>query len=197
MRATPRQSGAKWLGAIAKVARQENKGAMPFDRNDDRPKRSWKEIDQRKAGTFKPASDGADSRPEGRPSHAYNAYKTQLGRLFDQGGIGASPPEAAQHAARRTMERDLLQHTHPRALGTAAQAFVATHGLPQDGEVLMHLLAVDDEALTLQVVQALGVQVAAGGFKRTQALRARLQALAVECDAPKIRAAAKSILAGL
>ena len=170
---------------------------MPDNDHDERPKRSFKEIDQRRAGTSRAAESGAGFRGEARPSHAYNAYKNQLGKLFDRGGMVPGAPVAEGRAARLAAERSLLAHTHPKALQEAALAFVDANGLPEDIEVLMALLAVGHEPLLLEVVEALGAVVEAGTCKRTQALKARLKALVVDCDAPKIIRRAKTILAAL
>lgn len=171
--------------------------AMSADDHDDRPKPSWKEIDQRRTGATARGSGRSDECAEARPSHAYKAYKSRLGKLFDRGGMMPGAGKTAAEMARAAGERALLLHTRPKALEAAALAYEAAFGLPRDAEVLMACLAVGHEPLLLRVVTALGVLVQAGAVQRTRALKARLGALLADCDAPKIIAGAKHILAAL
>lgn len=164
---------------------------------DDRPKKSWKEIDQRRESGRKPDAGGGAQGREQRPSHAYNAYKNQLGRLFDQGGMGATP-EGLQAASKdKATQRALLDITNPLALQKAALVHIAEAGLPTDPEVLMALLVVSDEALLKQVLVAIAHAVEQNKIKRLQTLRSRLTTLKLTCDAPKIIALAQGILTQL
>lgn len=168
-------------------------------RDDDRPKRSWKEIDQAKTLGKKPKDDGG-SAPSGGPNrYAYNSYKNQLNRLFDQGGMGAltSPEGAAGPMAQRQAEQALLQHKTPKAFATAVRAYIDEHGLPKDPAVLMACFDLTDESLVMQALTAVQALLDAGTIKRLQALRSRLNTLVLSHDAPKILASAKAMLAQL
>jgi hypothetical protein len=168
--------------------------ADSFD--DNRPKKSWKEIDQRRESGRKNDDAGGGAR-ERRPTHAYNAYKNQLGRLFDQGGIGATPEGAELAKTDLAAQRGLLAITNPLALQKAAIRHIAAAGMPTDPEVLMALLVVSDEKLIKMALEALAEALGEGKIKRLQTLRSRLTTLKLTCDAPKIVALAQGILAQL
>lgn len=169
-------------------------------KDDDRPKRSWKEIDQAKTLGKKPQQDSGDG--GGGPAqnrYAYNKYKSQLNRLFDQGGIGALMQQGAPSPTQTVhkAERTLLEQTTPKAFAKALEAHMQQHGMPKDVEVLMACFDLADEKVLLQALEAVQQSLDAGSVKRLQALRSRLNTLLLSCDAPKIVARAKAMLAQL
>ena len=169
---------------------------MARDPDDSRPKRSWKEIDQAKTSGKRPAEGPSGPSQHPKDRYAYNSYKTQLGRLFDQGGMGAlmgqQGPTTAQ--SKRALERELTEHVSPKAFEAALKAHMDKHGLPEDADVLMRAFDISDEAVLMQALQALQTRLDEGATLRRQALRSRLNTLVVSCDAPKIVARAKAML---
>ena len=169
---------------------------MARDPDDSRPKRSWKEIDQAKTSGKRPSDSTAGRSQSAKDRYAYNSYKTQLNRLFDQGGIGAlmgtDGPSPAQ--SKRALERALTEHVSPKAFEAALKAHMDQHGLPEDADVLMRAFDVTDEKVLMRALEALKDRLAQGAPLRRQALRSRLKTLVLSCDAPKIVATAKAML---
>jgi hypothetical protein len=169
---------------------------MARDPDDSRPKRSWKEIDQAKTSGKRPADAQAGRSSSAKDRYAYNSYKTQLSRLFDQGGMGAlmgqEGPSTAQ--SKRVLERALIEHISPKAFEAALKAHMDQHGLPEEPDVLMRALDVSDEKVLMQALEALQTRLAQGAPLRRQTLRSRLKTLVLSCDAPKILAKAKAMI---
>ena len=172
---------------------------MPRDSDDDRPRKSWREIDQsREKGSGSPRPAAAD-RPNN--SQAYRSYKTQLNRLFDGGHM----PEAiksklgdtavAPGVKERKAANDLIiAATNPKQLQTAVHAFTAAYGLPEDEAALTKMLDLTDESWVLQSINALATLQREGVLKRGAALRGRLKTVEMTIDEPDVRQAARDLL---
>src|SRR5690349_19435348 len=116
--------------------------------SDDRPKKSWREIDKgrdRSGGAAQPRRDPDErSKAKVEKTAAYSKYKANLDKLFTPGGaalpeslrekLGPASPEAQR-------ERGLLDAL--RGAPNDANLRAALDGgveLPEDGRLLMSLL---------------------------------------------------------
>jgi hypothetical protein len=152
--------------------------------DDDRPKKSWREIDasrDRSGGAQKKRDPDEKGRAKVEKSAAYSKYKSQLDKLFTPGG--ASLPESM---------REKLGPTSPeaKAIKEASEALRASPGedtlarclelgasLGDDPRVLLGLLEVKNEALLPSVLEALSAIVASGKKPNRMLLIQKLDAL--------------------
>lgn len=131
---------------------------------DDRPKKSWREIDASKDRS----SHRKDDRPRlgtkaaQRSSAAQQQYRSALEKLFDGGGAGATAgwskvlPEMPKDPAtegRQELLRAIRTATGRSAVEKAVAALLARFPLPDDPDVLTQVLVHGDDDL---VRQALG-----------------------------------------
>ncbi len=176
--------------------------------DDDKPKRSWREIDQmrdksahRREGGGGP-SGAAQARLE--RSQAYRSYKTQLDKLFDGGGV----PDAlkakleekgigAESKRKKELAQAIAAASGPAAIRAALGEHEAAFGMPDDEAALARLLELDDEAVVLRALGAIDALHAQGGLKRASSLKARVKTVQMTMDAPKVVEAARALLAKL
>lgn len=179
---------------------------MPRDNNDDdRPKKSWREIDQSREKGAGSRSGTQGPSPRHERSQAYRSYKTQLNKLFDGGGV---LPEALQTKlgdsgvasdakARKEALAALAAAATPKALRAALQAFEAAHGFPEDEEVLAKIIDLGGEAMVLKAIETLAALQREGRLKRAASLKARLKTAHMTHDDPDLRSAAAELLGKL
>jgi hypothetical protein len=127
-----------------------------------------------------------------------------LNRLFDEGltaavaaGPGGAKAVLGGQRAQRAAEAALLELPEGRALLAQAEQHIAAYGMPTSEEVLARLMALDKALLALAALEALTQQLEAGTLKRHKALKARLNALVMTSDLPKVVAAASRLLGAL
>lgn len=175
---------------------------MPRDDHDDRPKKSWREIDQsREKGTSRSERPdrGADRLQK---SQAYRNYKSQLNKLFDGGGV---LPEAlatklgdtgvaSEAKQRKDALAAILAAQKPKDVKAAVKAYETVFGFPDDEEALGKILDLSDEDLVMRALQTLSQLNAAGPLKRASSLKARLKTVQISMDDPEIVSAAKALL---
>lgn len=161
--------------------------------SDDRPKKSWRDIDRSR----EKGRDGSERGPSARErervekSAAYSKYKSQLDKLFTPGGaalpeslrdkLGPASPEAAHR-------RKLLDALRASPSDETLRAFVAEGApLPEDARLLMGLLDLKDESLLIPVLKAL-LALVEGGQKPSRML------LVQKLDALKHRASDAEVI---
>jgi hypothetical protein len=151
--------------------------------SDDRPKKSWKEIDaarDRSGGGAKRRDPEESAREKAAKSAAYSKYKQQLDKLFKPGGTEL--PEQMKEKLGPTSEdakknrevADALRKSPGEA--TLAQYLKTGQPLPDDPRLLTGLLDVKDEELMRPVLQALLTLVESGKKPNRMLLIQRLEA---------------------
>jgi len=173
------------------------------DNDGERPKRSWREIDQMRDGSThrKEPKSGGGPAPHVERSQAYRAYKSQLNKLFDGGG---SLPDAikqqleekgvAKDASRKkTMADAIIAATSPKGAVAALEAFKSEYGFPQNEEVLSRLLDLSDEAILTEAMSTIAMLKEGGRLKRGNALKARLKTVEMTVDGPDVQRAAREL----
>jgi hypothetical protein len=151
--------------------------------DDDRPKKSWREIDAgRDRGGLKKKRDPEErSRVKAEKSAAYSKYKSQLDKLFTPGlaslpesmreKLGPTSPEAkARKDALDALRASPNEETLARCLESGAQ-------LPDDPRTLMTLLDVKNEQLLPPVLESLAAIVASGKKPNRMLLVQKLDSL--------------------
>ncbi len=174
--------------------------------DNDRPKKSWSEIDKARDKSAHRAEGAGGSHSEERlqRSQAYRNYKTQLNKLFDGGAL----PEAlkskldeagvgADAKRKKAAEQAILAATKPSEVRAALEAHKGDHGFPDNEEVLGKLLDLEDAAVALEAITTIARLHAEGGLKRASSLRARLKTAQMTIDSAKVQQAARDLLAKL
>ncbi len=173
--------------------------------NDDREKRSWREIDAMRDKSHQRAGAGPSrgTRPIER-TQAYRAYKTELGKLFDGGGLPEALKSKLESAGvglvdnakrKKELTKALLDAHGSAAVRACLAQYREAYGEPDREDVLAKLLETDDEAMVLTALTAAAKLQSAGSLKRSASLKARIKTAEMTMDAAKITALAKEILA--
>jgi hypothetical protein len=135
--------------------------------DDDRPKRSWREIDQMRDGT-RPRDQGkARGRyAEAREKRASEQYVKQLDRLFTdtQGGAEGEALAAAVRAAHGTPE-----------LVASCREFRDALGMPHDPALLSLFLDCDDREFVIAALEELLQLARAGSLEASSGLRSQIR----------------------
>ena len=170
--------------------------------DDDRPKRSWREIDQKKdTSSHRPGSQKEDKRVH--TSQAYRSYKTQLNKLFDGKGV---LPDALKskledtdvsiaNKKRREAADIVLAADRPRKIRKLFKTYQDEFGFPHnDEELLVKLLETDDEDIIIEALTALGTLLDEGELRRGSSLKGRIQTAQISVDAPAVRELGDAII---
>ena len=151
--------------------------------SDDRPKKSWKEIDaarDRSGGGAKRRDPDESARERAAKSAAYSKYKSQLDNLFKPGGTEL--PEQMKEKLGPTSEDSKKNREAADALRkgpseSTLSAYLETgQPLPDDPRLLTGLLDIKNEALMRPVLQALLALVESGKKPNRMLLIQRLEA---------------------
>lgn len=172
--------------------------------DDDRPKKSWRELDQmRDKSSHRKESGGGGRRSRTEQSAEYRAYKTQLNRLFEGGAVpdalktklgDATPKEVKE---KKNALRAIIDAQHPRDVLALLKEFRRSFGFPEEEEALMKLLDVSDEDVVLEALQTIARLLQEGRLKRGASLKARIKTAQMTIDDPRVQEAAKSLLGSL
>ena len=143
--------------------------------DDERPKLSWREIDQRRDGT----GGGRDPEPRGRYAEAQakraaEEVKKQLDSMFSQGQGGAEGEALA------TAMRDA--HGTPEFV-EACKAYRDGVGWPVEAELLGLFLDSGEKELVVGALEAILDGLEAGGDPPGKGLRSQIASLAEDFDA--------------
>ena len=157
---------------------------------DDRPKRSWSEIDKLRDGTAR----REERRPRGkaaeaRAQNATEQYLKQAGSaLFSEGKRGGAEGDALAKAV-------LEAHGSPD-FDAACAAYLEDQGPPEDERLIGALLDARDPEIRTAALRGLEAALDGGRFEPERALRNRVRGLAEELD-DRIAEAAEDVLAKL
>ena len=147
--------------------------------SDDKPKKSWREIDKMRDRGGSSKRDARD-REKFESSTGYTKYKTNLDRLFS-GGLAGAPPEQDEE------QKKLYAIEDPKAFYAAATEFLKSHPLPEDPRVLDRLLTHPDEDVQDKALTRLEELHKAGTLKVPPALSQRLASVEIDSGDPRIR----------
>ena len=143
--------------------------------DDDRPRLSWREIDQLRSGK----RDSGEPRPRGRRAEAdaeraSAEYKKQLDSMFSTGHGGAEGEALAE----------AMRHAHGTPEFVAAcTAYRDQVGFPNDPELLGLFLDSGEHALVVGALENVLSAVSAGDIALPKGLRSQLAMLAEVFDA--------------
>ena len=144
--------------------------------DDERPKLSWREIDQRRTGGGRSRDE---QRPRGRWAEAQSrraaeSYVKQLDSMFakDRGGARGDELAAAMREAHGT-----------DGFAAACRAYRDEIGTPADPELLALFLDTGDAELVVPALEAILALVQAGELAMSKGLRTQVSTLAQDFDA--------------
>ncbi|MCB9558268.1 MAG: hypothetical protein H6707_19280 [Deltaproteobacteria bacterium] len=163
--------------------------------SDDRPKRSWREIDQMRDGS---RGGGQRERTQLDPRRQ-GTYRAKLDRLFSSGKIGDLVQERIGDAADDDPLRSKLLAAIASAEGRgpiskAVDAYLKEHPLPRDVDVLVKVLQHRDEDRQLEAIALLEEICAEEAPKRARSLIGQLKLIRDTGDDPELRQRAEALL---
>ena len=170
--------------------------------DDDRPKKSWSEIDAARNKSAHHGGGGGSKPDRMANSQAYRSYKTQLNKLFDG---GAELPDALKEKlqdsgmveaakAKKAATEKVMEAMSPRKLRKAFKAYRAEYGFPEEPSMLNKLLESDDEDLLVEVMETVDRLFAADELKVGPALKARIKSAMILVDAPEVQTLGNALL---
>lgn len=148
---------------------------MSGDDRDERPRRSWREIDQMRD---RASSRSEERRPRGpaaeaRSQAATKQYLKRLDGLFKPGAGGAEGDRLASRV------RDA--HGTPE-LTQACRDYRGALGLPEDPKLLALFLDAREPALVAESLDALGALLESGQLEAGSGLRSQVRLLTQDSD---------------
>jgi hypothetical protein len=164
--------------------------------DDERPKRSWREIDRmREHKSDRSTSSKAPARLRNQKS-----YRAALDRLFDSGKIGAlvkasePPVDSAADAPRLKLLKAVKEAEGRDAITVAVDAYLETHSLPEDFEVLTKVLEHRDKRRQREALTSLMALADQQKPRRAGGLLGQLRLLRDISDEPDIVELATSLI---
>lgn len=171
--------------------------------DDDRPKKSWRELDRKRDQSSHRRESTSDVRGSAlrENSREYRAYKSQLDKMFSGGGLPKALEEkladsgAGSSAKKKKELLDALKAAvKPREVRAALKAYRDEHGFPEDEEALAKLVDLDDEKVVLEAMQTLERLHEEGRLKRGRSFKARLKTVRMTIDEPRVLRLADELL---
>lgn len=161
---------------------------------DDKPKRSWRDIDKKKDSSKHRQSDNRpmSRQKKVRAESASKVYKSKLDAFFE--GEGRAPahvkdkidtlkPTSKEGKARAAALKAIKDANTSSAADKAVSAYVKKWELPPDFEVLSQVLTCSDEDYVLEALEFIERLVAEGRApRRVQLLEQRLRRVKTLAD---------------
>ncbi len=182
---------------------------MPKRYDDDKPKKSWREIDRAKDGSAhrKPESGGMNPFKQTRADSASKVYKSKLDSFFD--GDGKAPAHVTEKLskiqdtsdtgkARAKAIKAIKEAKTSSALDKAFGAFLKKWELPPDYDILSQALNCGDENYVTQSLDMLETMFAENRIpKHIQLLEQRLRKVKTLADDPDLQDRAAALMKSL
>jgi len=153
--------------------------------DEDRPRKSWREIDKARDGSShrkeRPDASMLTRRSSGR---SQKSYRAALDRLFDSGKIAdlveKKDPTEGKHTdtegeSRLKMLKKIRDATDRDDVTRTTDAYLKQYGLPEDMEVLPRLLEHRDPEIQLQAMTRIDELLETQRPKRTRAMVGQLK----------------------
>ena len=151
--------------------------------SEDRPRKSWREIDQNKDKS----AHRRDERPEWgsgpRRQRSQKSYRSKLDQLFDSGKIGKlldanesdDPSNKPEDASRLKLLHNIKNAEGRDPLNKAVEAYLAKYALPEDFDVLCRMLECRNPSRQFDVMEHLEGLLESEQPKRSRALLGQLK----------------------
>ncbi|MEO1483025.1 MAG: hypothetical protein AAFU77_13045 [Myxococcota bacterium] len=171
--------------------------------DDERPKKSWRDLDRKRDHS----SHRKEERGGGSPSdmrensREYRAYKSQLDKMFDGGGLPEALREklgdtatGAKAKQRKELLKNLTDAIKSRDVIKALRAYRADFGFPEDEAALAKLVDLDDDEIVLETLQTFERLLDEGMIKRATSFKVRLKTVKMTVDDPQVLTLADRLL---
>jgi hypothetical protein len=187
------------LGSGNMGALSHREAVMSDDR--DRPKRSWKEIDQMRDGSRR-----RDDRPQGpkRGPRSQKSYRAALDRAFSSGAVGQlvkdKDIESGEELdeAKAKLLRAILDAEDRPTITKAVDAYLAAYeSFPADPDVLAKVVQHKNPTRQLEAMEQLEPLLDERAPKRVRALIGHLKLIRDTADDPELETIAKRLLDAL
>lgn len=170
---------------------------------DDRPKRSFSEIDKLRDGRSARKEPNARESNVKPTSASYRQYKTQLNKIFDGGGLpdalkeklGDKKEELADVERRKTLQQAIIEARTGASLATALATYEQAFGFPEDDEAALDkLVDLGSDAMCVRALRALARLLASGVLRPSARIKARALAAGTTRDDPDVDEAIQALL---
>ena len=156
--------------------------------SDERPRKSWKEIDQARDGSRTRRDEPSGRRPSPR---SQKSYRAALDRAFNSGKIGElvqerELPEDSPDANRIKLMRAITEAEDRPTITKAADAFLEQFELPKDADVLAKVVQHKKPARQIQAMELLESLLDEQQPKRIRALIGALKLIRDTADDPEM-----------
>ena len=171
---------------------------MPHDDGyDDRPKRSWSEIDKMRDG--KRSSSG--SRPAEREkldrSGGYSRYKSAADAFFSGNLLPDPLREKVDPTGEGKARQDALKKVKDaedfKTFAALSKEYIEKYDLPEDPYLLDRLLGHPNDEIVLRTLARLTALLASAALKAPKSLPQRLKSLELGSDNAEVQDLAKSL----
>lgn len=168
------------------------------DGYNDRPKKSWAEIDKARDGKRSRSSgENPAARERLEKSGEYSRYKSAADAFFSGNLLPDSLAEKVDPTGEGRARKDALKKLTAvedfREFNTLSKEYVEKWGLPDDPYVLDRLLGHTNEGLVLKALAEIDRLVEANEFKAPKALPERLKSLEIGSDSGEVQDLAKAL----
>jgi len=173
------------------------------DDDDDRPKRSWREIDKgRDKGHSRQRSQEERSQERLSRTPVYEQYKAKVSKMFEGGDMPDMLREKLDPTGELKVRDDLLRKIKKvatedrKAWAEAVAEFVAKYEIPDDAYLVVDWLDHPKDRVVEKALAKLEQMADAGvlvGSKRPKAIDQRLRAVELIGGDPETQARAKAL----
>jgi hypothetical protein len=195
------------------------------ERDRDRPKKSWREIDSQRDRSGGPRPEGGHKQSPHKSEMASKQYRAQLDALFAKGEVGkfaekltggppslrtpeapkpaepppqaAEPPPPPKEDPRVVLRKKLLEAIGRDDISRAFDRYVKAHGMPSDFELLEQGLEHNKGEKQAEVLNALEQLLSREKPKRSRTLSGKLRFIEETSSDDELRVAAARIRAHL
>lgn len=173
------------------------------DGDEDRPKRSWRDIDKMRDKSFS-RSRSQDERAQERMqrSPVYEQYKAKVSKMFSGGDLPDELREKLDPSGTLKARDDLLKRIKKlaaedrKAWSEAVREFVEKFDMPEDAYLLVEWLDHPRDRVVERSLARLEELANAGaltGAKRPKSIDQRLRSLEMMSGEPQVQARAKAL----
>lgn len=168
------------------------------DGYDDRPKRSWAEIDKARDGKRSRSSSPPAERSKLEQSGQYSRYKSAADQFFS----GNLMPDALKEkldpngdaAARQALLKKVKDSEDVKSFAESSKEYVDKYGLPEEDPYLLdRLLSHPNDGIVVKTLEKLTELFKAGTLKVPKSLPQRLKSLELGSDDPDVQDNAKAL----
>lgn len=168
--------------------------------DDERRKKSWKEIDRARDGSGGRGDERRGDERRQRGGRSQKSYRAALDRLFNSGKIGelveerSGAEQSSESEAAVKLLRAIRQAEDPASITKAVDAYVAEHELPDDPEILGKVLQHKKPSMQLEGMQRLQRALQHEKPRRTRALVGQLKLIRDTAGDPEMEQLARELL---